>query len=215
MKVKRLRSLFGVFIMASAVALFVRLFVLEDYRIVSSSMSPGLLKGDLVFVTKSTFNLRLPFSTYELFRFRSPRRGEVVAFTLPGKDGMTYVKRVVALGGDRFEVREGRIFVNGTAAVYSPVGEARSIAPSDGLLWESLAEGERHQVREDPESDYGPIDIPKDHFFAMGDNRPESVDGRSWGPVPQASLKGRVARVWMSLDDTGSIRPGRAGLPFP
>jgi signal peptidase I len=217
----RIRSYAGVFLVASLIALSVRLFLLEDYRIASASMVPNLVKGDLVFVSKSAYNLRLPFSTYELVRFRLPRPGEVVAFTLPGKAGGTFVKRVVALEGDTLEIRRGRVSVNGEPAKYRKIEGApaadstRSVASQGAVEWETLEGGTDHLIRVDPRASYGPIVVPKDHFFALGDNRPESVDARVWGPIPLSSLKGRVTYIWLSVDNSGTLRPGRAGTRIP
>ncbi len=215
----RMRSLFGVFMVALVVALGVRVFLLEDYRITSVSMAPNLMTGDLVFVSKSAFNLKLPFSAYELFRFRSPRRGEVIAFNLPGRGSDTYVKRVVAVEGDRLQIKKGEIFLNNAFVKYRktevPAALRQVASPPLTQVWESLGEGEEHLIRPDPKGEYGPIDIPKGTFFALGDNRPESLDGRSWGPVPLTALKGRVSYIWLSVDPKGSLRPGRAGTPIP
>ena len=200
-----MRGFVRMFIVATAIALAVRLFVVEDYRIVSDSMAPGLLGGDLVFVSKSAFNLRLPFSTYELARLRTPRRGEVVAFTLPDRGGQTFVKRVVALEGDKVSMRENRLEVNGVFAGYRTEADALLETNADGVTY-PVAGGKATA------KDYGPVEIPAGHFFALGDNRADSVDSRSWGPVPLSCLKGRVALVWLSLDDAGHLRRGRAGL---
>src|SRR4051812_27461601 len=100
----RLKRLLGVFFWATFLALSIRLFVIEDYRLFSDSMAPSLLSGDLIFVSKPTFNLRLPFSSYELVKFRRPRRGEIVAFALPDHGLETYVKRVVATEGDEVSI---------------------------------------------------------------------------------------------------------------
>jgi len=215
-----IKKYFKVFLVASAIALTVRLFVVEDFRIASGSMAPNLLTGDLVLVSKSSFNLRIPFSTYELFRFRLPRRGEIVAFNLPGKGGETYVKRVVAVEGDKLQIKSGQVWVNGNASGYraiegSPAATRQVAGVSAPLFFESFGSGEEHVIRQTTKGDYGPIDIPKGQFFALGDNRPESTDCRSWGPLPLTSLQGRVAYIWLSVDGSGELRTGRAGTALP
>lgn len=218
---KKIRGYLKVFLVASAFALLVRLFIVEDFRIASPSMEPNLLTGDLVLVSKSAFNLRVPFSTYELFRFRVPRRGEVVAFSLPGRGTDTYVKRVIATEGDKLQIKQGQITINGAPAKYRKVEGSvvppRQVAgaPASTLFFESFADGEEHLVRLVGKGDYGPIDIPKGQFFALGDNRPESQDSRGWGPLPLTSLKGRVSFIWLSVDGTGELRSGRAGTRLP
>lgn len=198
------RHLIKAFVLATGVALALRLFLVEDFRIVSNSMQPGLLKGDIVLVTKSSFSFRFPFSTYELLRTASPRVGDVVAFSLPDQGHQTFVKRVIALSGDRVEIRAGVLLVNDKPATYEPASES--------LEWEAreqtryLLPGSRARS-----ADYGPVDVPKDHFFALGDNRLDSVDSRAWGPIPYSSLQGRVKWVWLSVGENGELRWNRIG----
>lgn len=175
------------FFIATLSALLVRLFFIEDYRIKSNSMFPTLWVGDLTFVSKLAFNIRVPFSTYEIIKFKRPDRNEVVAFTLPDKGNDTFVKRVVGLEGDTIQIKDNQLLVNGEV-VTNPFPQDNSPVPN-----------------------YGPVDVPKDHFFAMGDNRADSIDSRKWGPVPYSCLKGRVVLVWLSLADNGTPRPGRFG----
>lgn len=202
---RHVRTFFGIFAVATGVALLVRLFLIEDYRIASDSMYPNLWTGDLVFVSKYDFNVRFPFSSFELATIRRPKRGEVVAFTLPDRGLETFVKRVVALDGDTVQIRNGVVSVNEKASAYE--------TGPNGATVEKLADGASYAIKPDAskDKDYGPVIVPKDHFFVLGDNRKDSVDSRAWGPVPYSSLKGRVAVVWMSLDADGTLRKGRAG----
>lgn len=204
--VYRKRSIFSLFLLATFSALSVRLFFIENYRIISNSMEPTLLSGDLVFVMKSAFNIRFPFSTYEIVKFKRPVPGEVVAFILPDHGNETFVKRVVASSGDRVEIKNGRILINDKEVKYAisvlindregkhnvskePVGT--------GLALETLGTSQTHQVLLGKTPDYGPIDVPENHFFALGDNRLDSIDSRTWGPVPYSCLKGKVSLVWL------------------
>lgn len=207
-----MRRHINLFLLATGVALVCRFFFIEDYRIVSDSMSPGLLSGDLVFVSKFDFNLRLPFSTYEIFRFRLPRRGEIVTFTLPDRGLQAFVKRVVAIEGDKVVLRKGVLEVNGVPAKYEA---ATGTVPGELSLMERWPDGLVYPIRWDQgkEKDYGPVEVPPGHFFALGDNRSSSVDSRSWGPVPLSCLKGHVAYVWLSVDSDGNLRKGRSWIP--
>lgn len=192
------------FIVSTVTALSLRLFILEDYRISSESMKPTLLSGDLVLVSKSAFNLRFPFTSFELVRTGTPKHSDVVAFTIPDSGVETYIKRVVAVEGDRVEIRNGLLWINNIPASYLPSGSNETVIESAGTGKEYpvyLGKMETYN--------YGPVDIPKDHFFALGDNREESLDSRLWGPIPYSCLKGRVALVWLSVGEKGSIRPQR------
>lgn len=189
---RRSRSLLKLFFMATTAALAVRLFLLEDYRIASNSMSPTLVKGDLVFILKGAFNIRLPFSTYEVFKIRRPARGEIVAFTLPERVLETFVKRVIGIEGDQIEIRQGILYVNNIPYRYSLL--------KNELSQEESPEGMKYPIFQNSVKikNFGPIDVPKNHFFALGDNRLESVDSRTWGPIPYSCLKGKLGLVWFS-----------------
>ena len=198
------KNIIKAFLISTVTALTLRLFVLEDYRISSDSMKPTLLSGDLVLVSKSAFNLRFPFTSFELIRTASPERSDVVAFTVPEKGPETFIKRVVAVGGDKVEIRKGLLWINNIPASYSPSETPESLreSPVAGKSYE-VALGKMGSYQ------YGPVDIPKDHFFVLGDNRSESLDSRLWGPIPYSCLKGRVALVWLSVGERGSVRPQR------
>ncbi|NDD03750.1 MAG: signal peptidase I, partial [Proteobacteria bacterium] len=195
------------FLIATVLALGVRLFFVEDFRVSSDSMIPNLFQGDLIFVSKSAFSLRLPFSSFELVRFKTPKRSEVVAFSVPDQGFGTYIKRVVAIGGDRVEIKDGALWVNGEKASYVYLDEN---SYENGLK-ESWSTGMNYSVLapEEKMKDYGPIDVPADHFFALGDNRKESLDSRFWGPVPYSCLKGKVSMVWLSVGPEGALRSRR------
>ncbi|MBY0371461.1 signal peptidase I [bacterium] len=192
----------SVFLWATGLALCVRLFLVEDYRVLSDSMLPSLLSGDLVFVSKAHYNVRLPFSTYELFKINKPKRGEVVVFSLPGHGMETYIKRVVALEGDEVSIRKGELYVNGKSAMASTAPTAT----------ESFDGGLPHALLWDKKDvpDYGPVLVPQGHFFALGDNRVQSLDSRNFGPVPLSCLKGKVSLIWLSVGPQG-VRSDRFG----
>jgi len=199
-----------IFLVATVVALSLRLFVIEGYRVVSDSMTPVLAWGDFVLVSKFSYSLKVPFSDYEIIKIRKPSHGEVVAFSLPDIRGAVYVKRVVALEGERVEIKDGQLTIQRTPA------EHRTL--SDGALDGSFVEeriGNSHwfTVRITPEAKYhyGPVDVPPGHFFVLGDNRSDSRDSRVWGPVPFSSLKGRANFIWLSLTRTTGLQWDRMG----
>jgi len=195
-----------VFVFATLCALFVRLVLLEGFRITSGSMYPTLFAGDLVFVSKSAFNIHVPFSNFALITLRAPERGEVVVFSLPDQSLETMVKRVVASEGDRVAFQDGTLYVNDVAAQYQPL-KSRPLYV-EKFPWSSYPV----QKPEQAPKDFGPVEVPKGHFFALGDNRTDSVDSRVWGPIPNSCLKGRVALVWLSISSAGKVIRDRIGL---
>ena len=179
-------------------------------------MYPNLLSGDLVFVSKFDFNLHLPFSTYEIVRFRRPRHSEVVVFSLPDRGMEGFVKRVVAVEGDKVAIKDGTLVVNGTPVRSQLFNGA--VLPSEKqfhLSWEEEEPGVKYLIQVPDHKngkDYGPVDVPTGHFFVLNDNREDLNDSRVWGPIPNSCLKGKVALVWLSVSPTGGIRKDRTGL---
>jgi signal peptidase I len=133
----------------------------------------------------------------------------VVAFTLPDKSSGTYVKRIVAVEGDKVAYAQGVLIVNGEKAQYQPTAQT-----ADGTEFESFQGAKPFPVLVNKSRlpDYGPIEVPKQSFFVLGDNRSESVDSRSWGPIPVSNIIGQVKAVWLSVGPRGQIRWSRTGL---
>jgi signal peptidase I len=213
----RIKSFLGIVLVATTVACLVRLCLVEDYRISSNSMIPSLFSGDLVFVNKSVFNFRIPFANYEVIRFHRPKPSDVIAFTLPDRGLETFVKRVVAVEGDKVAIRDSVFYVNDKPAQYRSTDEPapKGTGAQSVVEWEDLGTGgSAYKIIQDKRAakDYGPVDIPPGFFFALGDNRVDSVDSRIWGPIPFSCLKGRVELVWLSIDQLGEIRRDRVGV---
>jgi signal peptidase I len=202
---------------AAAIAIFVRTFAYEPFNIPSGSMKPTLLVGDYLFVSKFSFGYSrhsLPFSlpliAGRVF-YAEPERGDVAVFKLPSDNKTDYIKRIVGLPGDKIQLRNGIVHVNGVA-----VGRRRVedfIAENGaGVLHriprfiETLPGGREHAILE--VSDRGPGDntrvytVPSSHFFAMGDNRDNSRDSRfpNVGFVPKENLVGRAEFLFFSID---------------
>ncbi|TFW32959.1 signal peptidase I [Massilia horti] len=195
--------LFGIF----------RTAVADWNPIPSGSMHPNLLEGDVVFVNRLAFDLKLPLTDVVLARLGDPQRGDVVTFASP-RDGTRLIKRVVALPGDVVEMRNERLFINGRGASYALLGHtlepiAGQLAPALRLS-ETLG-GRVHDIQVVPQIDaarnFGPVTIPADQFLMLGDNRDNSADSRFIGLVPRNLLIGRAVRVLVSADYQGNWMP--------
>ena len=199
--------LFGVF----------RTAVADWNPIPSASMHPNLLEGDVVFVNRLAFDLKLPLTNMVVARVGEPARGDIVTFESP-KDGTRLIKRLVALPGDVVEMRNERLYINGKGADYDVVAESLDSVQGATLRALQLSEstdaggkgGRRHiQVLPDVMAmrTFGPLTVPQGQYLMLGDNRDNSADSRFIGLVPRKLLIGRAERVLVSADYQGNWMP--------
>lgn len=203
-------------VIAVLIAVGVRTFAYEPFNIPSSSMEPTLLVGDYLFVSKLSYGYSrhsLPFGL-PLFSgrilFSEPKIGDVAVFAYPGDNKTDYIKRIVGLPGDKIEVRDGILYINDVAAkrellTASEVADIGYDNPMGFLYYETLPNGRRHLIREISDQraldNWGPEVVPEGHFFAMGDNRDNSLDSRAdVGYVPFENLVGRAEVLFFSHD---------------
>jgi signal peptidase I len=189
----------------------------------SGSMHPNLLEGDVVFVNRLAFNVKVPLTDVVIAQTGEPQRGDVVTFSSP-KDGTRLIKRVVALPGDVVEIRKGALVINGIKSAYEAVGTSYETLPSgDAVEAVHLTEkigAASHEIQFLPQADversFGPVTVPQGQYLMLGDNRDNSHDSRFIGLVPRALLIGRAERVLVSADIRGNWMPrtDRFGMPL-
>lgn len=166
------------FLIAAIIAIFIRTFLLGPYKIPTGSMRPTLLEGDRIFVDKMTY------------RFRPPKRGEIIVFKYPVDPKKDFVKRLIAFGGEEIEIRDGSVFINGMRLTEpGPIPSHYYYNRSD---WPYSKEGQK-------------IVVPPDSYFVLGDNSAQSSDSRNWGFVPKSYLIGRAFLVWWPVDRLGFV----------
>jgi signal peptidase I len=179
----------------------------------TGSMRPNLLEGDVVFVNRLAFDLKLPLTDVVISHLGDPQRGDVVTFSSP-KDGTRLIKRVIALPGDVVEMRDEHLVINGQAAAYTLPREAPE--PLAGGVTTALHLTEtvgavQRRIQLLPQvgamRNFAPLTIPTDQFLMLGDNRDNSADSRFIGLVPRALLIGRAERVLVSADMLGNWMP--------
>jgi signal peptidase I len=175
------------------IVLLIRTFVAQAYNIPSGSMKPTLLVGDFILVNKL------------VYRFSEPQRGDIVVFKYPIDPNIDFIKRIVALPGEEVEVRNNQVFINGKPLPLIEVGRGEDNSLRKVIYEEVLPEGIKHKVQfyEDfpfSKRDFGPVVVPPNHYFVMGDNRDNSEDSRYWGFLPRENIVGKAFVIYFSGD---------------
>src|SRR5215218_4449025 len=211
-----IRETLKTLVYAVAIALAVRTFLFEPFNIPSGSMKPTLLVGDYLFVSKFAYGysryslpLSLPLFSGRILE-QLPERGDVVVFKLPADNKTDYIKRVIGLPGDRVQVREGLLYINGVAAEIEPIGrfmeEIGGSQVDAPLLRETLPDGPSHEIidltQNGAHDNTRVYEVPPGHVFVMGDNRDNSLDSRvdHVGYVPLENLIGRAELLFFSVN---------------
>lgn len=189
----------------------------------SASMRPNLLEGDVVFVNRLAFNVKVPLTDTVIARTGEPRRGDVVTFSSP-TDGTRLIKRIMAVPGDTIEMRAGRLIINGEHGTYSEGEQVVDSLPTLGqvaaLRFDEKVGNSTQRIQVMPTvsamRDFGPVTVPLDRYLVLGDNRDNSSDSRYIGLVPRELLIGRAVRVLVSADVEGNWMPRgeRFGKPL-
>ncbi|MCL4821125.1 MAG: signal peptidase I [Vicinamibacteria bacterium] len=168
----------------------------------TGSMKPTILEGDRVFVNKLAYDLKVPFTLWRLARWADPERGDIVVLFSP-HDGKRLVKRIVGIPGDRLEMKDRRLHVNGRPAEYQPADGAATPIEGAEFLRETV-NGRTHLIMLTPGrpnfDSFEPVDIPAGKYFLVGDNRDNSFDSRFWGFADRESIVGEATAVALSVD---------------
>ena len=176
-------------IIAALIALVVRSFVVQAFKIPSSSMEPTLLIGDHLLVNRLSYVVKVPFTDIVLLHLGKPDRGDVVVFRYPEDRTKDFIKRVIAKEGDVVEIKDKVVYVNGKIADY-PQAVFAEPTMIPGFI-----------ARRD---NIPPLTVPQDSYFVMGDNRDRSLDSRFWGFVRYDDFVGRALIIYFSWDGTSS-----------
>jgi signal peptidase I len=221
-KKSKFREYTEAIVIAIFLALLIRTFVIQAFKIPSGSMIPTLTIGDHILVNRFIYGLKIPFMGSRFFILRQPRRGDIVVFSFPGNkekeecrslpeniasriknvwnnknpvylfkdDCRDFIKRVVGVGGDKLEIKNKIVYINGTALV-EPYAEHK-----DKRIEEATIE---------PRDNFGPVVVPRGKFLVMGDNRDQSYDSRFWGYVDMVEIKGKAFIIYWSWDNESPV----------
>lgn len=191
-------------VIALALFLVLRSTLVEAYKIASGSMEGTLFAGDFLIVNKLVYGAELPFLNARIPGFREPSRGDVIIFQAPPDTRQSFVKRVVGTPGDTLAMRDGRLYRNGSYEnePYAVHTNRRVRAARQEFDWQlpylvgSATARQYHPTRDD----WGPIVVPANSYFVLGDNRDNSQDSRYWGFVPDSLVRGQPVFVYYSYD---------------
>jgi len=170
-------------IIAILIALFIRTFIICAYKIPSRSMVPTLLVGDHILVSKFIYGVKIPLLRRTIIPIREPKRGEIVVFIFPNDRSKDFIKRVIGLDGDKIEIKNKKIFIND-----------KEYKDSFGIYSDNIT----YPATMQPRDNFGPVTVPKDSIFVMGDNRDESLDSRFWGFVNLKDVEGKAFIIYWS-----------------
>jgi signal peptidase I len=197
------------FLFALVLVIFViKPFLVEGYEVPTGSMEETILVGERLLAAKFFYGVRVPFTDRWLYFWQVPQRGEVVVFKYP-IDGRNFIKRCIGVPGDTVVISHKQVYVNRVPLdepyiVHSDINELPGYNPErvDREAFQETWEERKFLNSAFVRDNFGPIIVPKDCFFMMGDNRDNSADSRFWGPVPRSHLRGRALFIYWSWDQT-------------
>ncbi len=182
-KKSTLREYAEAFAIAILLALFIRTFVVQAFKIPSGSMLPTLQIGDHLLVSKFIYGIKVPFSGKTLLSFKSPQRGDVVVFKYPKDRSIDYIKRIIGISGDTLAIQNKQVYINN-----EPIEDPHAHFTSKSI------------ITGNPRDNFSPVTIPAGKVFVMGDNRDNSHDSRFWGYVDQQDILGKAFIIYWSWD---------------
>ena len=172
-------------VIAVVIALFIRTFIIQAFKIPSSSMEPTLLVGDHLLVNKFIYGIKIPLTDIKLFQLKRPKRGDIIVFIYPRDRSKDFIKRVIGTEGEKVEVIRNKVYIN------------------DKLIddrWGHYHEESNWMKYLQPIEKFGPVLVPKDSLFVLGDNRDNSQDSRFWGFVNINAVRGEAFIIYFSWD---------------
>ncbi len=196
-KKSALRENVEAILLAIVLALFIRTFIVQAFKIPSGSMKETLLIGDHILVNKFLYGVKLPFVSTTIISYKEPQQGDIVVFKFPEDPDKDFIKRVVGVAGDVVEGRDKKIFVN-----HEPLNHDYGIHKDSRIVPGNIQ----------PRDNFGPLVVPEKSLFVMGDNRDHSYDSRFWGFVNLKAVRGKAFLIYWSWDKSNfGVRWKRIG----
>jgi signal peptidase I len=190
-------------VVAMLLAFAIRVFVVQAFKIPSGSMIPTLLIGDHILVSKLSYGIQWPsncklqmaippvncYASKALIEFGKPQRGDIIVFRFPEDEEKDFIKRIVGTPGDTVQLLHKKVLVNG--------------APLDDKVFTQRIDPGIIDGTINPRDNFGPVTVPEDAYFVMGDNRDQSLDSRFWGFVREEKIRGKAFRIYWSWSGQG------------
>ncbi len=196
-KKSSLRENIEAILVAIVLALFIRTFIIQAFKIPSGSMKQTLQIGDHILVNKFIYGIKMPFSMTTIVPIKNPERDDIIVFKFPEDPDKDFIKRVIGIAGDVVEGREKQVYINHKRLNYDYGIHTESNIISGGVQ---------------PRDNYGPVVVPENSLFVMGDNRDHSYDSRYWGFVDLKALRGKALIIYWSWDkENFGVRWNRIG----
>jgi len=192
-----IREYIEAILIAMILAFGIRTFVIQAFKIPSGSMIPTLLVGDHILVNKFIYGTRIPFTDIILFPLREPKRGDVIVFKYPENPKIDFIKRIIGEPGEKVEIRNKKIYINDV-----PIEDPWGRYERSRILPKNFSNRDN----------FGPVIVPKDSYFVLGDNRDNSKDSRFWGFVNRKEILGKAILIYWSWNGKeNSVRWRRLG----
>jgi signal peptidase I len=184
-------------LVAVLIALFIRTFVVQAFKIPSGSMKPTLQIGDHILVNKFIYGIKIPYWQDTLVPIENPHRGDIIVFKFPLDPEKDFIKRVIGVAGDIVECRDKKLYIN-----HQPLNHDYGVHSDTDIISSNIR----------PRDNFGPITVPPHSLFVMGDNRDESFDSRFWGFVDLRAVNGKAFIIYWSWDkERFGVRWNRIG----
>lgn len=202
------------------ILLAARWSLVDHYRVPTGSMLETIQLGDSIFVNKTAYFIKWPFTNKRMVDFDHPKKGDIIVFEYPGNRSINYVKRLVATAGDKVLIKDGFIWINGKLQTQQKSLDAfaSNRKTKDIFYYDEMIGDQKVKIRRmsyQINSDGMRLEVPEGMYFVMGDNRDGSADSRAWGFVPEDHLIGKAVRVLINLNFSemlnGKFRWGRIG----
>jgi signal peptidase I len=191
------REYFESLVIAVVLALFIRTFVVQAFKIPTGSMEQNLLIGDHLLVNKFVFGPTVSSLERAVLPMKDILRRDVIVFKYPEDPERDFIKRVIGLPGETVELKNKRVFIDGRQLDEPYVYFLEDPPP---IPQEMSQSGDVRTISGDPRVQYGPVTVPAGHYFVMGDNRDNSQDSRYWGFLPRENVKGKALVIYWSYD---------------